>query len=412
MSYPAKKKVLILGSGFAGCSLLKEISSRYYDVTLISPRNHFLFTPLLPSTTVGTVEFRSIIEPVRLIQDEAGFIRADCKLIDPINKKVHAKAVSNEKEFTLDYDYLVIAVGGKNQTFGLPGVEEHAYFLKEIRDARKIRQRIIDCFEMASSPGVSTKERDRLLHFVVVGGGPTGVEFAAEMHDFLTEDLENYFPDLAGQVRITLLEATNQILNSFDKKLSEYTKKIFKRQKISIRTQAMVQEIKSKKIILKGNEEVPYGLVVWSAGIGPTELIQQAPFQKNKASKIITHPDFSVLEYPEVFAIGDCAQIQGQDHPATAQVAQQSGVHLGKQFNRLATGKETKNFKYNHMGMLAYVGSKRALADLKNVKGKGFSTYLFWRSAYLTKLVSFKNKVLVLFDWAKTKVFGRDISRF
>lgn len=407
-----KLRVVVLGSGFAAFSFAKRANLSLFEVTLVSPRNHFLFTPLLPSTTVGTIEFRSIIEPIRIARPAVKFVQAVCSNVDFKKKTIRCEGSPPETEFVLSYDILVIAVGSTVNTYGIPGVREHALFLKDLSDARAIRQRIIDCFEQAEQPNMSEEERRQLLHFVVVGGGPTGVEFAAEMHDFLVEDITKTYPGLSGKVSIVLLEATEHILNTFDAALGEYTARLFKRQNIQLRTDSPVKKIDNRKIYLKDGATIPYGLVVWTAGVGAVELVRALPLPKDHSSRILTDGFFRLPRYDDVYAMGDCATPEEKNFPATAQVAQQEGKYLADALAKKISGRELRPFRYRHYGMLAYVGSNRALADLASVKGKGFSTWLFWRSAYLTRLVSFKNKVLVVFDWFKTFVFGRDISRF
>ncbi|MHB1050501.1 MAG: FAD-dependent oxidoreductase [Bacteroidota bacterium] len=407
-----KQRLIILGTGFASFSLVKTLDTELYDVIVVSPRNHFLFTPLLPSTTVGTIEFRSIIEPIRTAKEHITFYHAYCTEVDTVRKMVHCKNALDENPFALEFDLLVIGVGAMSNTFGIPGVEQFALPLRELADARAIRQRIIENFERASTPGLHFEERKRLLHFVVVGGGPTGVEFSAELHDFLTEDLVDSYPAMVPDVDITLLEAGDAILNSFDAALSEYTIRNFQRQKISVRLHSQVATVKEKELELKDGSHVPYGLLVWSTGNTQTPFVRSLPFEKDLASRIVTDEYFHVKGHTAIFAFGDCATIDGQALPATSQVAQQEGRYLARSLNAIAKGKSPGKFIYNHYGMLAYIGSNKALADLPQVKGKGFSTWIFWRSAYITKLVSFKNKVLVIFDWIKAFVFGRDASRF
>ncbi|MGB2867246.1 MAG: FAD-dependent oxidoreductase [Bacteroidota bacterium] len=414
MSEPEKKRVVVLGTGFGAFSFVKRVDTRLFDVTVVSPRNHFLFTPLLPSTTVGTIEFRSIIEPLRVARPEVHFYQAICRSVDPVGKTISCEGILENNTFELPFDLLLIAVGSVVNTYGIPGVAEHTLYLKDLADARAIRQRIIECFEQASQPGISDEERARLLRFVVVGGGPTGVEFAAEMHDFLTEDLQKSYPDLAGDehiVRITLLEAAEQILNSFDAVLSDYTRRLFQRQRIEVRTGSLVTKVEKNRILLKDGTVIPCGLIVWSTGVGPTSFIKNLPFE-NDRDRLITDDFLRTVSSESIYALGDCATIRGKNLPATAQVAQQQGTYLAKALRKLVQGKSVPEFRYKHLGMLAYVGSNRALADLSSFKGKGFSAWLFWRSAYLTRLVSLKNKILVAFDWVKAFVFGRDISRF
>ena len=407
-----KQRLIILGTGFASFSLVKSLDTELYDVVVVSPRNHFLFTPLLPSTTVGTIEFRSIIEPIRTAKEHITFYHAYCTEVDTVRKMVQCKNALDGNPFALEFDLLVIGVGAMSNTFGIPGVEQFALPLKELADARAIRQRIIENFERASTPGLQFEERKRLLHFVVVGGGPTGVEFAAELHDFLTEDLVDSYPAMVPDVDITLLEAGDAILNSFDPALSDYTVRNFQRQKISVRLHSQVATVKEKELELKDGSHVPYGLLVWSTGNTQTPFVRSLPFEKDLASRIVTDEYFHVKGHTNISAFGDCATIDGQALPATSQVAQQEARYLARSFNAMAKEKTPGKFIYNHYGMLAYIGSNKALADLPQVKGKGFSTWIFWRSAYITKLVSFKNKVLVIFDWIKAFVFGRDASRF
>ncbi len=409
---PARPKLLILGTGFASFSLVKTIDVDRYEVIIVSPRNHFLFTPLLPSTTVGTIEFRSIIEPIRTARRGIRYHQAACISLDTDAKTIECQSAFDSQRFTLAYDLLVIGVGSLSNTFNIPGVEAHALFLKELADARAIRSRISDCFEQASQPGLAHPNIEALLHFVVVGGGPTGVEFSGEMHDFVAEDLSKWFPDLLPFVRITLLEASGAILTSFDERLSQYALRHLKRARIQVRTHSFVKEVQPGRVLLSTGEEIPCGLVVWSTGIGPTALAKSAALPRDDRGRLLTDATFRVHGHETVYAIGDCARVESENLAATAQVAQQSGEYVARRLNQLARGREPKAFTYHHRGMLAYLGGNRAIADLQNVKARGFTTWLLWRSVYLTKLVSLKNKILVLGDWLQTLLFGRDISRF
>ena len=408
----SKPVLIVLGTGFGGFSLIKHLRRDLFRVIVVSPRNHFLFTPLLPSTTVGTIEFRSIIESVRVARPDVQFVQASATGLNPRKRTLRCEGALDGKKFSLSYDYLVIAVGATPATYGIEGVRQHALFLKDVADARAIRRRIIECLELASQPTVSPKERSRLLQYVVVGGGPTGVEFAAEMHDFIDQDLRRLYPLLVNDVRITLLEAGEHILNSFDAVLSQYTTRFFRRQHIDIRTRSKVVQVKKDYVRLDDRTRIPYGLLVWTTGIAPTSFVSSLKLPKDKFSRLIVDDYLRVKETSQHFALGDCMMVEGKDIPATAQVAQQEGTYLADSLARLVRGFPLHPFRYKHYGMLAYIGSGRALADLSAIKGKGFTAWLFWRSVYITRLVSMKNKILVLFDWAKTFIFGRDISRF
>lgn len=409
-----RRRLVILGGGFGAVSLLRGIDTRHYDVTVVSKRNHFLFTPLLPSTTVGTIEFRSIIEPIRRVRRGTRFVQASAKRLDREARRVFCREDDSNVEFEIGYDLLVIAVGAYTNTFNVNGVAEHALFLKELTDARKLRERIIACLERASVPGTPDEVRQKLLHFVVIGGGPTGVEFAAELHDLLVENVPRAYPELNALVKITLLEAAATLLGAFDASLREYASGSFKRRGIDVRLGSPVVEVGADFVRLKDGETIGASTVVWSSGVASTPFVAQLDLEKDRAGRLVTDGCLRIRSDPSIYAAGDNGVIEGNPLPLTAQVAMQQGKYLAKALNNLARGREVAPFKFKNLGMLAYVGDSQALADIPKAKirWRGFLTYLFWKSAYLTRLVSFKNKTLVLFDWIKAAVFGRDLSRF
>ena len=407
----ALPRLVVLGTGFGAFNLVKHLGNDY-AITVVSPRNHFLFTPLLPSTTVGTIEFRSIIEPIRHVRDGIDFFHARANAINPGTRKVNCSGVSDGHLFDVSYDVLVIAVGAVSNTFGVQGVSEHAFFLKELSDARALRHQIIRNFEQANLPGISVAERLRLVRFVVCGGGPTGVEFAAELHDFLVEDLRRSYPELVSEAGITIVEAGKELLSAFDEKLRRYAMERFQRQRIVVLTESPVVRVESATVFLADGSEIPHGLLLWSTGNAPTPFVTSLPLPKDRLDRLLTDRYFRVKGYGDMYAMGDCAVIEGAALPATSQVAQQQGKYLADALTRLARGKRVDPFRYRHLGMLAYIGGNRALADLETFKGRGWATWLFWRSAYLSRIVSMKNKLSVFVDWVRSRLFGRDISQF
>ncbi|KAG0350173.1 NADH:ubiquinone oxidoreductase, partial [Gamsiella multidivaricata] len=284
---PTKRTIVLLGSGWGAISFLKSLNTDDYNVIVVSPRNYFLFTPLLPSCTVGTIELRSIMEPLRFITRHKSrnvkFYESECTDIDPESKTISIADVSDIKgavsNTTIPYDYLVVAVGADNQTFGMAGVREYACFLKEVWDAQKIRTRLMDCVESAGFASQTPEEVERLLHMVVVGGGPTGVEYAAELHDFLKDDLEVWYPELADKLKITLVEALPNVLPMFSSQLIQYTESTFKQNKIEVLTKTMVKEVADKEIkVMDANKNmvsIPYGLLVWATGNCPRPLARK-----------------------------------------------------------------------------------------------------------------------------------------
>jgi NADH:ubiquinone reductase (non-electrogenic) len=405
------RRLLLLGTGFGAFNLLRNLPTDF-DITVVSPRNHFLFTPLLPSTTVGTIEFRSIIEPIRHARQNLRFYHATAENLDLDQSVVACRGLDRSDIFDVPYDMLVVAVGAVSNTFGVPGVGEHALFLRELQDAQELRGRIIACFERANLPGLPAPERTRQLHFVICGGGATGVEFAAELHDFLSEDLIRAYPHLVPETQITIVEGGKEILSTFDEHLRHYALDLFTRQRIQVVTNSPVVKVDAQSVSLADGSLISYGLLLWSTGNGPTTFVHNAPLPKDSRSRILVDSNFRVKGFQNIFAIGDCCSMEDTPLPATAQVAQQEGKYLARAIPRLAQNQPVAPFHYRNLGMLAYIGGDQALADTEAFKASGRTTWLFWRSAYLSRIVSLKNKVLVLFDWFKALIFGRDISQF
>ncbi|RKP25509.1 pyridine nucleotide-disulfide oxidoreductase-domain-containing protein [Syncephalis pseudoplumigaleata] len=324
---PTKPRLVILGSGWGATSLLKNIDTAKYEVVVVSPTNYFLFTPLLPSATVGTIELRSLIEPMRrmLKRIDGRFIECEASDIDFDRCTVRIQDKSGHTA-DLPYDKLVIAVGSTTHNMGVPGVE-HCHQLKTFSDAASIRHKIMDNFERAALPTTSPEERARLLSFVVCGGGPTGVEFAAELHEFLTEDLVNYFPEIpVSDVRMSIIQSQDHILNTYDRIISEYAEKHLKSTSIDIVTRSRVTRVEPDHIVVKRkgpdgkllNEEtiLPFGLCLWSTGIGMRPLVRKAKEHlgeaQQKARALATDNQLRVRGVPaeNVYAIGDCASIE------------------------------------------------------------------------------------------------------
>lgn len=406
-----KKKLVVLGCGFAGYSLLSRSRARDWEAWLVTPRNYFLFTPLLPSAVTGTVEFRSILEPARRRLHWVKVIEAEAIGLERSAQRVYCRSVLTGEEFALPYDLLVIAVGSAVADYGIPGLREHAVSLISVEAAREIRQRVLAQFGKADIPGLSEKEIARRLTFVICGAGPTGVEVAAELDDLLDREIRRSYRDLAPHARILLLEAGSRILRGFDGALADYTQRHFRREGVELRLSAQVSEVRLGQVVLESGEALDCGLVVWAGGSAPVHFISNLGQPMGEGRRLAVDAWLRVPGLPNVFAAGDCASPQ-PPLPATAQVAQQQGKFLAKALPKLAAGREVPPFRFHSLGMLAYIGGGQALADLPHFKWSGRAAWLFWRSVYLTKLVSLANKVKVLFDWVKSRAFGRDLSRF
>ncbi|KAG2320188.1 hypothetical protein Bca52824_013401 [Brassica carinata] len=427
-----KPRLLVLGSGWAGCRLMKGIDTSIYDVVCVSPRNHMVFTPLLASTCVGTLEFRSVAEPISRIQPaisrEPGsyYFLANCSRLDSQNHEVHCETVTDRLstvkpwKFKIAYDKLVLACGAEASTFGINGVHH----------AQEIRRKLLLNLMLSEVPGLGGEEKKRLLHCVVVGGGPTGVEFSGELSDFIMKDVRQRYAHVKDDIRVTLIEARD-VLSSFDDGLRQYAIKQLNKSGVKL-VRGIVKEVKPQRLILDDGTEVPYGLLVWSTGVGPSSFVRSIDLPKDPGGRIGIDEWMRVPSVQDVFAIGDCSgylESTGKSTlPALAQVAEREGKYLAKLLNemgkagggRALSAKDTElgePFVYKHLGSMATIGRYKALVDLRESKqGKGISmggflSFFIWRSAYLTRVVSWRNRFYVFINWITTFVFGRDTSR-
>ena len=365
-----KEKVVVLGSGWGAQAFLSGVDATKFDVTVISPRNYFLFTPMLAGAAVGTVEYRSITQPIRNANEHAKYLEATCTNVEAGESYVECSVVQCEgtsceiEEFRLDYDHLVVSVGAQVNTFGIPGVKEHCIFLKQVEDAAKLRRAIGNCFERASVPGISDEQRRAALTFAVIGAGPTGVEFCAELCDFIEQDVPRFYPDLLPFVSVKLVEASDKVLVAFDEALQQKALETLQTRLVptassdaatgegggaearpplvEVLLKAGVKEVRSDALVFANNSTLKYGLSVWAAGIGPLPLVLdltkkvpgQQEFQQTARGKLFTDQWLRVRGSPNIYAIGDCSFVEEAAYPATAQVAAQQGAYLSRLFSR------------------------------------------------------------------------------
>lgn len=324
-------------------------------------------------------------------------------------------------------------------TFNTPGVSEHAHFLKDVTDAQSIRSKIMSLFDEADIPGTSEERKRSLLHFAVVGGGPTGVEFLGELYDLVHNDLSRVFSkDLISHVSMSLFDVAPKIMCTFHPSLVEYTVgELQKRPFISIRTSTSISKISKDEIFVKSPKEeiVPYGFLLWATGVSPSQLtrslassprIEGRPVIDSKSGRLLTDAYLRVMReessksvpFANVWAIGDCA---GPEYPPTAQVAKQKGEYVGSLVNKLHLdndineNRKIRPFVYKDRGYMAYIGKGKAVVGL-SVIGKDLRLFsgkfarLLWDSAYLSMLTSWRNRVLVPLYWTLASWFGREIS--
>ena len=333
-----KPKLVILGTGWGSVAMLKELKAGDYHITVVSPDNYFLFTPMLPSATVGTLELRSLVEPVRRIVNKlrGHFLRAeavDVEFAERLLEVAQTDAQGKRQHFYLPYDKLIIGVGSTTNAHGVKGLE-NCHFLKTIEDARLIKNKVLHNLELACLPTTSDEERRRLLSFVISGGGPTGVEFAAELYDMLNEDLLRSFPRiLRNEVSVHVIQSRGHILNTYDEALSVYAEKRFEHDQVEVLTNARVKEVQPDKILFSQlmdgkpvTKELPMGFCLWSTGVAQTEFSKTiakklgSDVQNNRhALETDTHLRLLGAPMGDVYAIGDCSTVQNNvaDHLTT-----------------------------------------------------------------------------------------------
>ncbi len=436
-------RVVVLGTGWGSFTLARQLKNApaVKKLRVVSPSNHFVFTPLLPSTAVGTLEFRCIQEPIRkVLGDNGKFVQAKAQKIDPIEKAILYESTYNDEtgypeRFVMKYDKLVIGVGVKTNTFGIESIKEGdgVHFLKHLYHARNIRNNIIESFEKAAIPGTLPEERQRLLSFIIVGGGPTSCEFAAELYDFVTQDIKRLYKHLVPYVKVTMVEAGPALLGPFDVKLQNYTHGLFEKRNINVRLATAVTGIEdytvdgfrfpARKALLSDGTFLPFGTLVWSAGLSPVNFTTNCDsLPKSPNGRILVDEFLRVKGYEgSIWAMGDAAVCETNPLPQLAQVARQQGLYLGD----VLTGKQGQDqnpFSFFSLGSMASFGEMKGVYDGTNV-GKpgnevkvgrmtGFVALLMWRFAYWGRQTSVENMMAIPFHWMKSFFFGRDISKF
>jgi NADH dehydrogenase FAD-containing subunit len=451
---PLKKTIVVLGSGWGAISFIKALKGRelneMFNVVVVSPRNYFLYTPLLPGVATGAIETRSIVESIRRPIAEKGFKFYEAQATD-INAKERTVTFSNRyltsaiatkwlpsveskhksQSFEMKYDYLVVAVGAIPNTFGVPGVEQFCLFFKEVSHAAMFRSQVNARFERAALPEMTEDQIKDLLRFVIIGAGPTGVELAAELYDLVYNDVAKTFPKrLLRHVSINIIDLQDRLLSTYNREIQDYATDFFNKANINCLLNTQVKEVKQCVLVVKdkntGEEkELPFGMAVWCSGIKMNPLCENImntlpeDSQPNRRSLLADKALRVKGSDGSIFAIGDCVTLEPKSFPATAQVAKQEAYFLADRFNKAAQAKSVDSladpkaeFVYTHRGSLAYIGKDAAVADIPGVTIlKGILAGFFWKSFETVSQVSYGNSFKVGCDMLRTKIWGRDISR-
>ncbi len=393
------KKVIIVGGGFAGINAAKKLAgNKNLEITLIDRRNHHLFQPLLYQVAMAGLSPAEIAMPIRSMLSKYKNIKVlQAEVID--TELENKKVTTNIGEFK--YDYLILACGTRHTYFGNDNWEEYAPGLKTLQQATEIRRRVLTAFELAETENDPEQKR-MLLTFVIVGGGPTGVELAGAIGEMsrytLAKDFRNIDPK---HTRIFLIEGGEQILTSFSKKLAERATRDLEKLGVQVWASSIVTNVDKNKVTI-GNDVIYAKTVLWAAGVKASRLGNRLGIETDKQGKIFVNKDLSVKGFREVFVAGDQAHFENDNDtplPGLAPVALQQGRHIAKNIGLDLKAKKRKDFIYLNKGQMATIGRGRAIAEVGNIKIGGFLAWVIWLVIHIYYLTGFKNKFFVVLNW-------------
>jgi len=395
----ARPRVVIIGGGFGGLNAAKALRHAPVDVLLIDRRNHHVFQPLLYQVATAGLSPGDIASPIRWILRRQANVEvwlAEVTAIDVDHKTVTLA------DGQAPYDYLIVAAGAAHAYFGHDDWPRFAPGLKTLEDALDIRRRVLLAFEEAERETDPVRQR-RLLTFVVVGGGPTGVELAGALaeisrhalaHDFRTIDPES--------ARIILVEGGPNVLPAYPATLSAFARRALERLGVAVWTGRTVTGVEADKVQI-GAETIEAGTILWAAGVSASPLGRALGGPVDRVGRVQVNDDLTLPGHPEVFVIGDLAIMNGKDGrplPGVAQVAIQGGVHAARSIGRAIAGQPREPFVYRNLGNLATIGRNSAVSDLPWGRFKGYPAWLFWLFVHILKLIGFRNRLSVMTQWA------------
>ena len=384
-----KKHVIIVGAGFAGIAAAKRLSNKNCYVTIINKTNFHLFQPLLYQVATSTLSSTNITYPVRSIFRKSKNVRVimdEAVHVDTKEKILHTK---NGK---YEYDYLVLATGSSHNYFGNDKWEKDAPGLKTVEDALSIRYKVFEAFEKAERETDPVK-REPLLNFVVVGGGPTGVEMAGAIAELANETLQGEYKNFKPEdAKVYLVEGMSSVLNTYSDKLKKAARKQLKQLGVQVMTSSFVQDITEEGVTI-GRDFIPSSTVIWAAGVQAKSVSFSTEIEKHRTGRLLVEKDLTLKGHPDIFVAGDLSFVEGV--PTIAPAAIQQGKLVAK--NILSNG--NRNFSYLDKGAMATIGRSAAIAEIGKIKLSGYIAWLLWLFIHVVFLISFKNKASVIVEW-------------
>jgi NADH dehydrogenase len=402
-------RVVIVGAGFAGLAAAKRLLKNDLEVLLIDGHNYHLFQPLLYQVAAAYLAPEEIAKPVRAIFRK--FKRFDFRLTEVTGVDFATRTVHTASG-TISYDYLILATGARPHFYGMSGLERYAFSLKDLEDAVGIRSHIMHCFETASHETNNTR-RGGLLTFAVGGGGSAGVEMAGALAELVNNVLVKDYPGLRWEdVHIYLFEATNTILPDLPKDLSRKAIRILEKKGVEVKLGTYIEDFTGKEIAVRGSDTgIQSHTLIWTGGIRSSALAADLGLRVDNHGRILVDDMLRIPGHPESYAVGDTACIAGDEIPMVAPAAVQTAERAADNIVRHAQGKSLKPFVYKNPGALATIGRNAAVAHILGLKISGFPAWLVWLVVHLIRLVGFRNRMIVLINWAWDYVFLERASR-
>ncbi len=412
-----QKRIVVLGAGFGGVYAIRRLHRRFHGdpsvrMTLVSRENYFLFTPLLHEVATGGLTPGTIVEPLRQV---LGCGDTELRYEDVRRVRIIDKVVETSSG-EIPFDVLLIALGAETNFYNVSGAEQYARTLKSLPDAIDFKRKIIAAFESASRT-TDEHQRERLLHFVIVGGGATGVELAAELQEFAAGSLFPAYRRALGSTRptVVLLQQAGELLLPFSPAIRKKALSVLCKKGVNVRLRTAVTAVDADGVLLGSGERIDASVVVWVAGVRPSPLVFDVAVAREKNGRIITDAAFRVGGREDIFAIGDIAAVPAFTGTGTlpqfAQVAVAEARHAADNLRRAALGESSRPFVYHHVGHLVSLGQWMAAAEIGPFRFWGHFAWWLWRTIYLTKFISTRKKFSIALQWTINLFSSRDIAQ-
>jgi NADH dehydrogenase len=416
-SLTPKKRILILGGGFAGAYTALHLERQLrnmpdIEIALVAKENFILFTPMLHEVAGSDVDVTDIVQPLRKMLRHTHVVIADVEAIDLAKKQARVRHIGLSGAFDFAYDQLVLALGAVTNFYRTPGLEEHALTMKTLGDAILVRNRVIDALGLADNQ-VDQTERKTTLTVVVAGGGFAGVETAGAVNDLLRESLK-FYPNLTQDLlKVVVVDPGDHILPELGISLGHYAQERLGRRGVEVRLKAKVAGYDGNDVVLDDGTRIATRMLIWTAGITPPSLLSSLPCAIQRG-RVVVNDCLQVPGWPGVWALGDCALVPdplnpGKFYPPTAQHATRQASTLAGNIVASMRGQALQSFRFKIIGLLATIGRRHGVAEIFGVQFSGIMAWWLWRAIYLSKLPGLQKKVRVALDWTLDLIFSKDL---